>query len=42
MTAAVLQNQRGSVVAHAVRRDTDAIICRLRFRITQQTHSDVR
>ncbi|MER5807491.1 APC family permease [Streptomyces sp. NPDC002033] len=30
----VLQNQRGSVVAHAVRRDTDAVICRLRFRIT--------
>ncbi|MCX4626249.1 APC family permease [Streptomyces sp. NBC_01443] len=34
----MLQNQRGSVVAHAVRRDTDAVICRLRFRIT----SDVR
>ncbi|MFE2289502.1 APC family permease [Streptomyces sp. NPDC059443] len=30
----LLQNQRGSVVAHAVRRDTDAVICRLRFRIT--------
>uniref|UniRef100_A0AAU2K0C6 APC family permease n=1 Tax=Streptomyces sp. NBC_00049 TaxID=2903617 RepID=A0AAU2K0C6_9ACTN len=30
----ILQNQRGSVVAHAVRRDTDAVICRLRFRIT--------
>ncbi|MCX5277802.1 APC family permease [Streptomyces virginiae] len=30
----MLQNQRGSVVAHAVRRDTDAVICRLRFRIT--------
>ncbi|MFE6960307.1 APC family permease [Streptomyces sp. NPDC057696] len=29
----LLQNQRGSVVAHAVRRDTDAVICRLRFRI---------
>lgn len=29
----MLQNQRGSVVAHAVRRDTDAVICRLRFRI---------
>lgn len=28
------QNQRGSVVGHAVRRDTDAAICRLRFRIT--------
>ncbi|MFD9409857.1 APC family permease [Streptomyces sp. NPDC059989] len=30
----VLQNQRGSVLAHAIRRDTDAVICRLRFRIT--------
>ncbi|MFF4216481.1 APC family permease [Streptomyces nondiastaticus] len=29
----LLQNQRGAVVAHAVRRDTDAVICRLRFRI---------
>ncbi|MFB7469153.1 APC family permease [Streptomyces sp. NPDC056224] len=34
----MLQNQRGSVVAHAVRRDTDAVICRLRFRIS----ADVR
>ncbi|MBT2510793.1 APC family permease [Streptomyces sp. ISL-98] len=32
----VLQNQRGAVVAHAVRRDTDAVICRLRFRL--QSH----
>lgn len=32
----LLQNQRGSVVAHAVRRDTDAVICRLRFRITAE------
>lgn len=30
----LLQNQRGSVVAHAVRRDTDAVICRLRFRVS--------
>ncbi|QEV17226.1 APC family permease [Streptomyces alboniger] len=30
----VLQNQRGAVVAHAVRRDTDAAICRLRFRLS--------
>ncbi|MCP3819302.1 APC family permease [Streptomyces sp. A3M-1-3] len=30
----VLQNQRGAVVAHAVRRDTDAVICRLRFRLS--------
>ncbi|TVL90415.1 APC family permease [Streptomyces sp. SAJ15] len=29
----LLQNQRGTVVAHAVRRDTDAVICRLRFRL---------
>ncbi|MFD0340191.1 APC family permease [Streptomyces sp. NPDC127117] len=33
----LLQNQRGSVVAHAVRRDTDAVICRLRFRIADDT-----
>lgn len=26
----LLQNQRGAVVAHAVRRETDAVICRLR------------
>ncbi|MEE1735884.1 APC family permease [Streptomyces sp. BE147] len=30
----LLQNQRGAVVARAVRRDTDAVICRLRFRVT--------
>jgi len=29
----LLQNQRGGIVAHAVRRDTDAVICRLRFRL---------
>ncbi|MER6565392.1 APC family permease [Streptomyces sp. NPDC001093] len=29
----MLQNQRGAVVAHAVRRETDAVICRLRFRL---------
>ncbi|MBC9714747.1 APC family permease [Streptomyces sp. TRM66268-LWL] len=29
----MLQNQRGAVVAHAVRRDTDAAICRLRLRL---------
>ncbi|GHF34834.1 putative amino acid permease [Streptomyces mashuensis] len=33
----LLQNQRGAVVAHAVRRDTDAVICRLRFRIEAPT-----
>ncbi len=30
----LLRNQRGAVVAHAVRRGTDAVICRLRFRIS--------
>ncbi len=29
----LLQNQRGAVVAHAVRRETDAVSCRLRFRL---------
>jgi hypothetical protein len=29
----LLQNQRGAVLAHSVRRDTDAVICRLRFRL---------
>lgn len=29
----LLQNQRGAVVAHAVRKETDAVICRLRFRL---------
>ncbi|MGO4630790.1 APC family permease [Streptomyces sp. 2RAF24] len=29
----LLQNRRGAVVAHAVRRDTDAVVCRLRLRI---------
>ncbi|MFD7500279.1 APC family permease [Streptomyces sp. NPDC059850] len=29
----LLQNQRGAVLAHALRRDTDAAICRLRFRL---------
>ncbi|WP_371529310.1 APC family permease [Streptomyces sp. NBC_01283] len=31
----LLQNQRGTVLAHAVRRDTDAVICRLRFRLAR-------
>lgn len=30
----LLQNQRGAVVAHAVRNETDAVICRLRFRLS--------
>ncbi|MFJ8636664.1 hypothetical protein [Streptomyces sp. NPDC093568] len=29
----LLQNQRGAVVAHAVRKETEAVICRLRFRL---------
>ncbi|MEU9356886.1 APC family permease [Streptomyces sp. NPDC048301] len=29
----LLQNRRGAVVARAVRRETDALICRLRFRL---------
>ncbi|MEY9994940.1 hypothetical protein ABIE67_006972 [Streptomyces sp. V4I8] len=31
--AAAAPEQRGAVVAHAVRRETDAVICRLRFRL---------
>jgi hypothetical protein len=27
------QNRRGAVVAHAIRRDTDAVVCRLRLRL---------
>jgi amino acid transporter len=29
----ILQNQRGAILAHALRRDTTAVICRLRFRL---------
>jgi amino acid transporter len=29
----LLQNHRGALLAHALRRDTNAIVCRLRFRI---------
>ncbi|MBX9399455.1 hypothetical protein K4749_39445 [Streptomyces sp. TRM72054] len=29
----LLQNQRGAVVAHAVRQETYAVICRSRFRL---------
>ncbi|WP_405673967.1 hypothetical protein [Streptomyces sp. NBC_01530] len=29
----LLQNQRGADVARPVRRETDAVICRLRFRL---------
>ncbi|MCO5993529.1 APC family permease [Actinoallomurus rhizosphaericola] len=34
----VLQNQRGAVLAHALRRDTDAVVCRLRFRLSPISH----
>lgn len=30
----LLQNQRGSVLDRAIRRNTDVVICRLRFRVT--------
>ncbi|GAA2631370.1 hypothetical protein SMC26_22685 [Actinomadura fulvescens] len=30
----VLQNQRGAVLAHALRRDTESVVCRLRFRLS--------
>jgi hypothetical protein len=33
----ILQNQRGAVLAHALRRDTDAVICRLRFRVSDRS-----
>jgi amino acid transporter len=33
----VLQNQRGAVLAHALRRDTDVVVCRLRFRLENRT-----
>ncbi|MFG1623956.1 APC family permease [Kribbella sp. NPDC049227] len=29
----LLQNQRGAMLAHALRRDTNAVVCRMRFRI---------
>ncbi|MFK0262594.1 APC family permease [Streptomyces angustmyceticus] len=35
----LLQNRRGAVVARAVRRDTDAVICRLRFRLERSDRS---
>lgn len=33
----LLQNQRGAVVAHAVRHETTAVICRLRFRLLDES-----
>ncbi|MGI5231038.1 APC family permease [Actinoallomurus sp. CA-142502] len=32
----ILQNQRGALLAHALRRDTDAVVCRLRFRLDER------
>ncbi|TDD79618.1 APC family permease [Actinomadura rubrisoli] len=36
----VLQNQRGAVLAHALRRDTEAVVCRLRFRMAPLRESE--
>lgn len=33
----LLQNQRGAILAHALRRRTNAVVCRMRFRIIQPT-----
>ncbi|MER5326858.1 amino acid permease [Streptosporangium roseum] len=33
----VLQNQRGAVLARALRRRTDAVVCRMRFRVGART-----
>jgi hypothetical protein len=33
----ILRNHRGGVIDRAVRRHTDAIVCRLRFRLTTAT-----
>ena len=33
----LLQNHRGAMLAHALRRDTNAVVCRLRFRIRDDT-----
>ncbi|MEV5572751.1 APC family permease [Spirillospora sp. NPDC052269] len=38
----VLQNQRGAVLAHALRRDTDSVICRMRFRVAPLPAQDRR
>jgi amino acid transporter len=35
----VLQNQRGSVLAHALRRDTEVVVCRLRFRLRERARA---
>jgi hypothetical protein len=33
----VLQNQRGAVLSRALRRHTDVVVCRLRFRLGPRT-----
>ncbi|MEC3976018.1 APC family permease [Amycolatopsis sp. H20-H5] len=38
----LLQNQRGAVLAHALRRRTNAVVCRLRFRVGQRGDSERR
>ncbi|MFC6157284.1 APC family permease [Kribbella jiaozuonensis] len=35
----LLQNQRGAILAHALRRRTNAVVCRMRFRIVQPSNT---
>lgn len=37
----LLQNQRGAMLAHALRRDTNAVVCRMRFRIRDDDQTPV-
>lgn len=34
----ILQNQRGAVLAQALRRRSDAVVCRMRFRMRATAH----
>ncbi|MEV4170157.1 hypothetical protein [Nonomuraea sp. NPDC049709] len=36
----MLQNERGAVLARALRRRTDAVVCRMRFRVSREARSD--
>jgi hypothetical protein len=36
----ILQNRRGAVLARALRRRSDAVVCRMRFRLGDQPFSD--
>ncbi|MDP9866928.1 MULTISPECIES: APC family permease [Streptosporangium] len=38
----MLQNQRGAVLARTLRRRTDAVVCRMRFRVSGEAGSDRR